>query len=51
MIMPQALPALKPFFRGIVSDLFVCDMLLRLIGAFIEHTGRMSASQAAGAVR
>jgi hypothetical protein len=51
MIMQEALPRIKMFFAGIVAETFVFDMLVRLMAAFIEHNGRMSASQAAGVVR
>ena len=51
MIMQEALPRIKAFYEGIVKQPLVFDMLVRLMAAFIEHNGRMSATQAAGAIR
>ena len=50
MILPQSLPALKTFCRPLQSLTSVL-LLSRLIAGFLEHLGRMSASQAAGAIR
>jgi hypothetical protein len=50
MMMPDALPGIKRFLGAKVSG-HVMGFLVRLMAAFISHLGRMSASQAAGAVR
>ena len=44
MILPQSLPALKSFCRPLQSLTSVL-LLSRLIAGFLEHLGRMSASQ------
>ena len=44
MILPQSLPALKTFCRPLQSLTSVL-LLSRLIAGFLEHLGRMSASQ------
>jgi len=51
MIMTDALPGIKRFFKGAALSPLALTMLIRLAAAFIRHDGRMSASQAAGAVR
>jgi Transposase DDE domain len=51
MIMQEALPRIKTFFSKIGVDMFIFEMMVRLMAGFIEHTGRMSASQAGGAIR
>jgi DDE family transposase len=51
MIISNALPGFKRFLcRAALSPIAV-DMLIRFAAAFIHHDGRMSASQAAGAIR
>jgi hypothetical protein len=49
--MQEALPRIKAFFSKTITDAVVFGMLVRLMAGFIEHTGRMSASQAGGAIR
>ncbi len=51
MIMTDALPGIKRFFARAALSPLALAMLLRLAAAFIRHDGRMSASQAAGAIR
>jgi Transposase DDE domain len=51
MIMTDALPGLKRFFTHAALSPVALAMLIRLAAAFIRHDGRMSASQAAGAIR
>jgi hypothetical protein len=50
MIIPESLPRIKQFLRPISRSL-EASMLVQLMTAFITHVGRMSASQAAGAIR
>lgn len=50
MIIPQSMPKIKNFFRPIRPRAIVAAYLTRLIAGFIDHHGRMSAGQAAGAV-
>ncbi len=50
MILHDALPGIKAFFAG-VPKLAHALMLIRLVAAFLEHPGRMSASAAAGRIR
>jgi hypothetical protein len=50
MILRNSLPGIKQFLQPIAA-LTSLAILTRLIAAFVEHTGRMSASQAAGAIR
>jgi hypothetical protein len=51
MIMPDALPAIKRFFRIAVFGDYAQGFVVRLMIAFLFHMGRMSAAQAAVAVR
>jgi hypothetical protein len=51
MIMPKALPGIKRFLTSAAISPFALTMLIRFAAAFIRHDGRMSASQAAGAIR
>jgi hypothetical protein len=51
MIMPDALPGIKRFFTRAALSPLTLAMLIRFAAAFIRHEGRMSASQAAGAIR
>jgi hypothetical protein len=51
MIMDDALPGIKAFFRCTSLKPNAVGMLIRLVAAFTGHVGRMSAAQAAGAVR
>jgi hypothetical protein len=50
MILPDSLPAIKTFCRP-VAALTSLVALSRLVAGFIEHVGRMSASEAAGSNR
>ena len=51
MIMDDALPGIKAFFRATSLKVNAVTMLIRLVAAFTCRVGRMSAAQAAGAVR
>ncbi|HBI45381.1 MAG TPA: hypothetical protein DDY78_21395 [Planctomycetales bacterium] len=51
MIMDDALPGIKSFFKATALKPNAVGMLIRLVAAFTCHVGRMSAVQAAGAVR
>jgi len=51
MIIPESLPGIKSFLRPVTRQLSNAGMLVRLMAAFVGHVGRMSASQAAEAVR
>lgn len=51
MMMQDALPRIKGFLAAAKLDSYVLDFVIRLMTAFIAHAGRMSASQAAGAIR
>src|SRR5262245_38433043 len=51
MIMDHALPGIKAFFRATSLTPTAAGMLIRLVAAFTCHLGRMSAAQAAGAIR
>jgi hypothetical protein len=51
MIMQDALPGIKRFLAAVALSDHVRAFLIRLVVAFIVHVGRMSASQAAGAIR
>ncbi len=51
MMMQDALPGIKRFLRTAGLEDYVQGFVIRLIGAFVMHVGRMSAMQAAGAVR
>jgi Transposase DDE domain len=50
MILPESLPSIKVFCQSVTSLTSVV-VLSRLIAGFIEHVGRMSASEAAGSIR
>jgi hypothetical protein len=50
MIFSQSLPGIKSFLRPLHWQGARLTMVLRLIAAFVSHCGRMSASQAAGAI-
>jgi hypothetical protein len=51
MIMDDALPGIKAFFKATTLKPNAVGMLMRLVAAFTCHIGRMSAAQAAGAIR
>jgi len=51
MILQDALPGSKRFLKTMVLREYDYGLLLSLIAAFVTHIGRMSASQAAGAIR
>jgi hypothetical protein len=51
VIFANALPKIKTFLRPAALSAAACGLVVRLIAAFIHHPGRMSASQAAGAIR
>jgi hypothetical protein len=51
MMMADTLPAIKSFFRIAKLSEHAQGFVLRLMIAFLTHSGRMSASQAATAVR
>ena len=51
MIFPEALPLIKTFLQPVALGRRAQGLLLRCLVAFLMHRGRMSASQAAGAVR
>jgi Transposase DDE domain len=51
MIMQDALPGIKRFLATVALSDHVQSFLIRLVAAFIVHVGRMSATQAAGAIR
>lgn len=51
MIMDDALPGIKSFFKATSLKPNAVGMLIRLVAAFTCHIGRMSAAQAAGSVR
>jgi hypothetical protein len=51
MIMDDALPGIKTFFQATSLKPNAVAMLTRLVAAFTCHLGRMSAAQAAGAIR
>lgn len=51
MIMDDALPGIKSFFKATSLKPTTIGMLIRLVAAFTCHIGRMSAAQAAGSVR
>jgi len=50
MIMQDALPGIKRFLAPLKASTRLTGFLIRMMTAFICHVGRMSASQAAGAV-
>ncbi len=51
MIMDDALPGIKSFFKATTLKPNAVGMLIRLVAAFTCHVGRMSAAQAAGCIR
>jgi hypothetical protein len=51
MIMQDALPGIKRFLATVALSAHVQGFLIRLVAAFLVHVGRMSATQAAGAIR
>jgi hypothetical protein len=51
MIFADALPKIKTFLRPARLAASTCGLLVRFIAASLSHPGRMSCSQAAGAVR
>jgi Transposase DDE domain len=51
MMMQDALPWIKPFLAPLGLSAYVQGFLVRLVAAFVMHVGRMSATQAAGAIR
>jgi hypothetical protein len=51
MIFADALPKIKSFLKPAGLTAATAGLLLRLIAAFLDHTGRMSCAQAATAVR
>ena len=51
MILEDALPRIKVFFKSTTLKRNAVVMLIRLVAAFTCHIGRMSAAQAAGSVR
>jgi hypothetical protein len=50
MIFQEALPAIKTFTRSL-TQLTSVVLLTRCLAGFLDHRGRMSATQAAGAIR
>jgi len=51
MILQDGLPGIKRFLKSMVLKEYDRGLLLCLIAAFVTHIGRMSAAQAAGAIR
>ena len=51
VIMDDALPGIKSFFKATSVKPNAVGMLIRLVAAFTCHIGRMSAAQAAGSIR
>jgi hypothetical protein len=51
VIMDDALPGIKSFFKATTLKPNAVAMLTRLVAAFTGHVGRMSAAQAAGSIR
>ena len=51
MIFVDALPRIKTFLRPARLTAATATLLVRLVAAFVCHRGRLSASQAAGAIR
>ena len=51
MIFAMALPKIKTFLRPAALSATTSSLVVRLIAAFGHHPGRLSASQAAGAIR
>ena len=50
MILPESFPAIKTFTRHLAAIPSLL-LLVRCLGGFLDHRGRMSATQAAGAIR
>jgi hypothetical protein len=51
VIFADALPRIKSFLRPARLTAASATLLIRLVAAFVGHRGRLSASQAAGAIR
>jgi Transposase DDE domain len=51
VIMDDALPGIKAFFKATSLKSNAVGMLIRLVAAFTAHLGRMSAAQAATSIR
>jgi hypothetical protein len=51
VICADALPRIKTFLRPARLSATTTTLLIRLVAAFVSHRGRLSASQAAGAIR
>jgi hypothetical protein len=51
VIFADALPRIKTFLRPAHLSAATTALLVRLVAAFVSHRGRLSASQAAGAIR
>jgi hypothetical protein len=51
VIMDDALPGIKMFFKATTLKPSAVGMLIRLVAAFTGHLGRMSAAQASGSIR
>src|SRR5262249_32689331 len=51
VIFADALPRIKTFLRPARLSAATAALLIRLVAAFVCHRGRLSASQAAGAIR
>jgi hypothetical protein len=51
VIFADALPRIKSFLRPARLTAATTALLIRLLAAFVNHRGRLSASQAAGAIR
>src|SRR5438046_2892278 len=51
VIFADALPQIKTFLRPAQLGAATAGLLVRLVAAFVCHRGRLSASQAAGAIR
>jgi hypothetical protein len=51
MIISESLPGIKSFLRPVTRQVSDVGMLVRLMAAFVCHIGKMSASQAAEAIR
>jgi hypothetical protein len=51
MMMSNSLPGVKSFFQNVLQEKRARGFLLRMMAGFLMHLGRMSASQAATAIR
>src|SRR5437867_7375833 len=51
VIFADTLPQIKTFLRPACLAASSCTLLIRLVVAFLHHPRRMSAAQAAGAIR